>query len=519
VNASPESARLRPAPLAAALAVALLAAAIRLIALDRLPPGLFRDEAEKGYNAFALAETGAALEFDAESIELRRRPFVIRVAGVKTSTIYQYASIPFVKAFGPTVAATRAAAAVAGMLTVALLGLLLLRAWPAAAALAATLWLALCPWHFVFSRWALQGIFVPLGLVGALAGVAAVERGRRWGFALAGASLGFVFYAYAGAQPFVLLFGAALAVVYRREIRAAPIPFAVGVGLLALLAAPRVVVMFGEGGAHRLDAVAVWTAPDATALNSFGRIALNYVAHFNPVFLFFSGDELPRHALPGFGQLIWLDAIFLPLGAWATLRRRLPMSRALLLMFVCGPIGAAITRVGIPHALRALPMVVPAAVWSGVGAVECGRLLAERFSRSAAAARALAAAPALLGLVCAAWALRFYWVEFPERPDVLKAFAANERRALERVFAERGPGDRVFVNQDSEEFIVYLVLFYGRLAADRVAAGGAESLGVYFYIDPSFETQEARFAAMNPGDWIVDAHPETKALTARRKRN
>ena len=81
------------------------------------------------------------------------------------------------------------------------MGLLLLKIWSPVMALTVMLALALCPWHYVFSRWALQGIFVPFGMVGVLGGIAAIERERKWGFPLAGAAMGFIYYCYSGAQP------------------------------------------------------------------------------------------------------------------------------------------------------------------------------------------------------------------------------------------------------------------------------------------------------------------------------
>ncbi|MCH8333983.1 hypothetical protein IIC65_08625, partial [Candidatus Sumerlaeota bacterium] len=95
--------------------ILLVAAVIRFVDLENLPAGLFRDEAEKGYNAYALATSGGAVEFPvsegrAGPIRWRRWPAVIDVMGVKTSALYQYASVPFVRLFGLGVGSTRMAA-------------------------------------------------------------------------------------------------------------------------------------------------------------------------------------------------------------------------------------------------------------------------------------------------------------------------------------------------------------------------------------------------------------------------
>ena len=100
-----------------------------------------------GGTTWALAKSGSVVEFPVD--EARRaagerwRPFplLIEVMGVKTSAVYQYASAPFVAAFGLSPASARMTAALAGTLAVAALGALLLALWPAPYALAAAFWL------------------------------------------------------------------------------------------------------------------------------------------------------------------------------------------------------------------------------------------------------------------------------------------------------------------------------------------------------------------------------------------
>src|SRR5690606_11871892 len=141
-------------------------------------------------------------------------------------------------------------------------------------------------------------------------------------------------------QPFVLAWAAGLAVLYARRIAARPWPFAAGVGLMALGVAPTAAVTLQEGGAARLDAVAIWTEDGATPGSVAAAFMKNYLAHIHPVFLFVSGDALPRHGIPGLGQLLLIDAVLLPVGLVAGFRRKLPLRGALLLAFVLGPVGA-----------------------------------------------------------------------------------------------------------------------------------------------------------------------------------
>lgn len=510
----------------ALLAVILIFAGfVRFVGLDGLPPGLFRDEVEKGYNAWALANEGGAVEFTVDAqgraaMRWHRWPMLIDVFGVRTSAIYQYASVPFVKVMGLSASSTRMAAATAGTLTVALLGALLLNVWKWPAALCAALWLGMCPWHIVFSRWAQQGIFVPLALVGALAGIAGVERGRRWGFPLAGASLGFMFHVYSGAQPFVLLWGTVVCIIYWKSIRAHPWRFALAVALLAAPALPRAWAMLQEGGTDRLGAIAIWTAEGSTPISVAWQFIRNYLAHFNPVFLFLAGDELPRHGIPGAGQLAVVDALLLPVGLVTTFRKKMPLAGVLLTAFLCAPIGAAITRVGIPHALRSLPMVVPAAVWGGVGLITVSqwiyRKVLDARSRNSGAANAKGAAVVFVALFaavalggpCASFAK--YWTRYDGRDDSAGlAFAMAEREAFEELFAERAPGEAVYVNSRIP-YAPYHVLFHSQLPGRDTTSRGMEAAAGIILFDPQRTPVRRILKAVPAGTWIVDYVPLTE---------
>lgn len=494
--------------------VVLFAGLLRFADLGHAPNGLFRDEAEKGYNAFALAASGGVIEFPvndpgAPPIRWRSWPLVIDVVGVKTSAIYQYVSVPFITAFGLTPASARMTAALIGTLAVAALGLLLLRVWSPLPALAAMLWLALCPWHYVFSRWALQGIFVPFWIVVALAGLAAAERERRWGFPLTGAALGLIFYSYSGAQPFVLAWGAVLLLLYSRAVRAQAAFAGIGFGLFVLFSLPRIVSVFVGGGGARLDAIAVWTADDATPLNTIGRVALNYLAHFDPRFLFFRGDELERHSVPGVGQLLIIDALLMPVGIYYSFKNRVPLRGALVACFLCGPVGAAITRIGIPHALRSFPMVVPAVVWSGLGLAALSanlyaRLTAEKTGDAKLNTRALIATKLMMiaPFIYALGVYRVYWRAAHADSEVLKAFAHTERLAFETAFENRAPGERVFVSSEIA-YAPYFALFFGQLPPRETAAGGLENQGIIIY-DASRYDRTALAPRMNTGDQIIE---------------
>ena len=92
-------------------AVLLIAALLRLPALDRVPPGLFLDEASRGYDAYALLRTGA----DQYGV---RWPLFAEGLDDYTPTLYTVLVIPSVALLGLTEVAVRLPAALVGIATV-----------------------------------------------------------------------------------------------------------------------------------------------------------------------------------------------------------------------------------------------------------------------------------------------------------------------------------------------------------------------------------------------------------------
>ena len=399
--------------------ILLSAGLLRFLFLGSNPAGVFRDEAEKGYSSYCLLKVGGVFDFAPPPAAapqpgaphaplLRRWPLFVDVWGSTTSMICQYAALPFVAAGGLNAWTVRLPSAIVGTLTVLLVFLLArtlsgrgdVATWAAA-------FTAFSPWHVVFSRWALQGIFVPFfvcgGLLAFLGSLEAapqeaaapqkaasssrrVARGRAAGLlTLSALCFGLAFYSYAGAQPFLLLFWPLAALVWRKPILARWKACLWALPVFALILVPTLFVTFGGGGAGmgRFSALSVFgmEAPFSSRLLLFLR---NYLSHFSPQFLFLTGDTLPRHGFPGFGVMLHVEAVFLIAGIYTALRGakargaktdgakvggHAPAYRFLLGWFLLFPFSAALTNEGIPHALRTLHAVPCPQILSAMGAV------------------------------------------------------------------------------------------------------------------------------------------------------
>ncbi|MCD8507178.1 hypothetical protein LRY58_02655 [Candidatus Woesebacteria bacterium] len=96
------------------------------------------------------------------------------------------------------------------------------------------------------------------------------------------------------------------------------------------------------------------------------QLTTNYLSHFSPSFLFGSGDSNPRHSSQFFGLLYPWEILTVLTGigaAWITRKSRFVLLAALTL---ATPIAAMVT-LATPHGLRAFPVAIWLAIFSGWG--------------------------------------------------------------------------------------------------------------------------------------------------------
>ncbi|MCD6386549.1 glycosyltransferase family 39 protein [Candidatus Sumerlaeota bacterium] len=343
--------------------ILLLSALFRFYHLGSNPPALFRDEAEKGYTAYSLARTGGYFYFSnlpyQPQIVFQPFPLFINVFGVYTSAVYQYVAVPFIAIGGLNEVTVRAPAALAGVITVLLTFLLLSCVADHTTALIGAFFVAVSPWHIQFSRWAQQGILIPLfttaGLYFFLTGLQKTRATTQKRFLFLLGSLFFVlaFYGYAVCRLFIPLLLVVLAISYRREIRHNLRTLIPAVVVFVSLAIIILYFYLQPERMARLRYLSIF-AQGLTVPQIAWQLVKNYLSHYSPSFLFFNGDRELRHSLLGFGEMYLFSAPLLIYGIWVLLRRRRAFDRLILGWFLIFPIPASLTAEGIPHALRSI---------------------------------------------------------------------------------------------------------------------------------------------------------------------
>ena len=431
--------------------VLLLGTALRLFALDQVPPGLSHDEAYIGATALEVWLLG------------RRDIFFQIYNGIEPLIVYWQAI--YLRLFGITPVAMRLVNVTAGLLTIALTyaitrRLLATSEQPLArwGATLAALGVSLSFWAIFVSRLALRSVTLPLLAIPALyclwRGLIADSRispSRRWAcYALGGAWLGAAMYTYLSSRflPFVplIFFGYWL---LRGQVRRHHwLGMGLFLGTWALVFAPLGLFYWQHPDVFGQRASQVLNLPVALAGDPRPLITsiLRTLGSFSLV-----GPGSSRYGLAGRPIFEPVGAIFFCLGVLTALARlRRPPRQAapyafLLIWWLVMLVPDFITGES-PHYLRTIGALPPTYIFWAIGIICAGSWLATRLARTSQTpgpfAKAIFWWPVAVGLYVVAsgglaaydyfgrWsadaeARAIYGAEFTEVADYLKSSELN----------------------------------------------------------------------------------------------
>ncbi len=225
------------------------------------------------------------------------------------------------------------------------------------------------PWFFIFSR---TGYEATAGLMFYLLGIYLFLKylGNRWSILFLTVSFILSAYSYNSFRiilpltiiPLILFGGSSLRQILTKQKAA----ISISIILLILTVIPIYRLFVYDTGGVRLKAIG----------NSSKLIFSSYISHFNPEFLFISGDKNLRSQQAGFGQFNLVEIILFPLGLLYI--RKLKNRNLLLSLILISPIPAAITK-EFPHALRAVSLVPFFIIISAMGVTEIKKYIKQKY--------------------------------------------------------------------------------------------------------------------------------------------
>lgn len=339
--------------------------------IQSIPPGLYPDEAINGNNALIALETSDYKVFYPENNG--REGLFINIQAL------------FLKLFGAEPWVLRSVSALFGLLTVLGLYLLvrLLFNWQIASI--ASFYLAVSFWHVVFSRIGFRAIMVPFLMVW---GFYFLWRGLRdfkfKSFALSGFIFGLGFHTYIAFRfvPFIIIlvllaywrqikkdYGHEKYVHLRNEFLRRFALFS----LVAFFVALPILYYFWQNPDNfigRGGQISIFEAEEPA--KEFFKSLGSALASFN-----FVGDQNWRHNFSGSPQLFWLVGAFFIVGLlksfskclkkWREHRHMAALHVLLLSWFFIMLLPSALTREGIPHALRSIGVLPVVLIFAAEG--------------------------------------------------------------------------------------------------------------------------------------------------------
>ncbi|NJN95880.1 MAG: glycosyltransferase family 39 protein, partial [Anaerolineales bacterium] len=292
------------------LAILLLAFALRIIAIDRIPPGLSHDEAYNGVTAMQVLDGQRLIFFEINK-------------GIEPLIIYLEALAFYAFGIGPT--PMRLVNVICGLLTVALVYPLTKRLFNRRVALLAMAGLAVSFWAIFTSRLALRAVILPPLL---LLTLYFLWRGLNPTFnvqcltflALSGLAAGATMYTYLSSRFVPLLLGAIFAYqLLRRQVTKWHWLGALLLFLLwAIVFAPLAFYFWQHAASFTERSNQVSTLPYALD-GDFGPL-LRHTGRTLAMFTF-HGDETDRYNLDGRPVFDWLNGLFFYLGIGLMLLR------------------------------------------------------------------------------------------------------------------------------------------------------------------------------------------------------
>lgn len=375
--------------------IVLLAIFLRIYQLDNVPPSLFSDEVDIGYQAYSILKTGR--DYHGNFLPVHFQSFADFRA-----PLYIYSVVPAVAALGLNEWAVRIPAAVFGVISIVgiyfLTRVLGFNVW---IGLIASLLLSISPWHFHYSRAAFEVTlmisFLIWGVVSFLAGLK-----NRPLLILSAISLSLAAYSYNTVVLFIPLFTFSLIIIFRKNLKVLPSRWKVAVLVtLFILALPLLVDVLAGKGAYRFSYINIFADPtvaseinfqraidDTGKNNSLGRQASfvskishnkllsyqkkfidNYLSSFSTNFLFIRGDPIGRHSLGKMGELYWPEILTIAVGLSVLFKKVVSEGcrKVILAWILLAPIPASLTVEGGNHATRLFLLLPPLTALSSIG--------------------------------------------------------------------------------------------------------------------------------------------------------
>lgn len=355
--------------------ILLLGIGLRVYRVTEVPPGVNRDEASIGYNAFSLLQTGKD-----EYGELL--PLSFRSFGDWKLPLYIYLTILSVKMLGMGELSVRLVSIIAGSTTIILTYLLVKKLFNRKnLALLSAFLLAISPWHLHLSRVESESNLAVMLVTLAVYFFLRALSGQHRLLILSGLGFALTYYSYHGNHLFTSLLVLTIFGLFYKSIPRTKVSI-VAVLLFMLVAGLIFSKTLFSANTTKLSGIGIFGDPTVVhsqierprvlfhdpasfttkivhnrLVFALERFLQNYLNAFSPGFLFITGGTNMAHNIPNFGNMYIIEAPFLLLGVVYLIGQVTKQGKnrkeygLVLLWLLIAPIAASITK-DAPHTNR-----------------------------------------------------------------------------------------------------------------------------------------------------------------------
>jgi len=342
--------------------IVLLAFFLRAYDLSNNPPELFSDEIINYVSAKSVVETGKDLDgrlipYFSSRVELR-------------PPVYGYTTYLSSLIFGKGTIAIRAPAVLFGLLAIIAVYLLAFEFFEdKRVGLFSAFFMAIIPWHIHYSRVGWEpAALLPFLLFSTFFLIHGINKNKKFLVALAFGLFTLTIYTYQAAPLYSFLFLFTIVLVNYQYFMREKKLFLASIVISLILVVPYILTVINEPMMYqRAKAISTFSSGiNSETLTIFIR---NYTSHFNPAFLFISGDPNLRHGA-GVGTIYWIMLPLILIGIIELIKSDYISRRYKIFIVVwilIFPLGGSLTNDGVPHATRTLIGAPLLCILSGLG--------------------------------------------------------------------------------------------------------------------------------------------------------
>lgn len=373
--------------------IIILAVFLRVYKLETIPPGLFGDEIDVGYQAYSLLETGRDLTG-------RFLPFYLKSLTEFRTPLYIYSAVPFVAIFGLNEWGVRMPAVFWGISSIVGIFFLGRKFFNSRTGLIAMFLMSLSPWHLQYSRASFEVTMLLDFLIwGAYCFILGLEKNRYLFLSII--FLTSSIYIYSTAVVFAPLLGLILVLInWQKTWRISKKNLVLLLITALVFLIPLGMSMITGEAKERFSSISIFQdkvlidklnlarkgeeffTPEGeiqktdvqtellfhNKITVFTQVFLtNYFRALNPSFLFAEGDINFRHAIHEMGEMHYFELILLVLGVFCLLKVDKKKSLLIAGWLLIAPIPASLTYDGGFHGTRLFLMLPPLTLITALG--------------------------------------------------------------------------------------------------------------------------------------------------------